>query len=65
MAGNDDAAKDISQDRWLRAIRGIPRLRDARKLRPWLPCSSAFALVDSARFDPLSRFCALRFVPLG
>lgn len=36
MAGDDDAAGDLVQDLWLRVIRGIGRLRDGRRFRPWL-----------------------------
>ena len=36
VAGNDDAAKDMVQDVWLRVLRGIGRVRDGSRLRPWL-----------------------------
>ena len=36
LAGDDSAAGDILQDTWLRVLRGIPRLRDPARLRPWL-----------------------------
>ena len=36
LSGNDDAAKDLSQDTWIRVFRGIARLREPSKLRPWL-----------------------------
>jgi RNA polymerase sigma-70 factor (ECF subfamily) len=35
VAGGD-GADDIVQEVWLRALRGIPRLREGAKLRPWL-----------------------------
>lgn len=36
LAGNDDAARDLAQDTWLRVFRGIAKLREPAKLRPWL-----------------------------
>ena len=36
LAGSDDAAKDLSQDTWLRVFRGIAGLREPARLRPWL-----------------------------
>jgi len=36
MAGSDAAAHDLSQDTWLRVLRGLGGLRDATRLRPWL-----------------------------
>lgn len=36
LAGNDDDAAEMVQDIWLRVVRGISRLRDASRLRPWL-----------------------------
>lgn len=36
LAGDDEAAREILQDVWVRVIRGIPRLRDGSKLRAWL-----------------------------
>ncbi|MCC6164750.1 MAG: sigma-70 family RNA polymerase sigma factor [Acidobacteria bacterium] len=36
LVGDDEAAKDVAQDVWLRVLRGIGRLRDGSKLRPWL-----------------------------
>jgi RNA polymerase sigma factor (sigma-70 family) len=36
LTGDDEAAREILQDVWLRVIRGIPRLRDGSKLRGWL-----------------------------
>jgi RNA polymerase sigma-70 factor (ECF subfamily) len=36
LAGNDDAARDLAQDTWLRVFRGIANLREPGKLRPWL-----------------------------
>jgi RNA polymerase sigma factor (sigma-70 family) len=36
LAGNDDAARDLAQDTWMRVFRGIARLREPAKLRSWL-----------------------------
>lgn len=36
LTGNDDAAAESVQDVWLRVLRGIPRLRDASRLRAWI-----------------------------
>ena len=36
LSGNDDAARDLAQDTWMRVFRGIARLREPAKLRPWL-----------------------------
>ena len=36
LAGEAELARDLSQDVWLRAIRGLPRLLDPAQFRPWL-----------------------------
>jgi RNA polymerase sigma factor (sigma-70 family) len=36
LANSDDSARDLAQDTWLRVLRGIARLREPAKLRPWL-----------------------------
>jgi RNA polymerase sigma-70 factor (ECF subfamily) len=36
LASSDDAARDLAQDTWLRVFRGLARLREPAKLRPWL-----------------------------
>lgn len=36
LIGDDDAAAESVQDVWLRVLRGIPRLRDAGRLRAWI-----------------------------
>ena len=46
LAGEDDAAKDVAQDVWLRVLRGIGRLRDGSRLRPWLFGIARRALMD-------------------
>ena len=45
----DEAARDVAQDVWLRALRGIGRLRDGSKLRPWLFGIARRALMDRLR----------------
>jgi RNA polymerase sigma-70 factor (ECF subfamily) len=36
LADSDQAADDLVQDTWVRVLRGIPGLRDAARIRPWL-----------------------------
>jgi len=36
LAGDDEVARELVQDIWIRVIRGIARLRDGSKLRAWL-----------------------------
>lgn len=36
LANDDDAARDLAQDTWIRVLRGIANLREPAKLRPWL-----------------------------
>lgn len=48
LSGDDDAADDLAQDVWLRVLRGIGRLRDGSKLRPWL-----FGIARRAAMDRL------------
>jgi RNA polymerase sigma-70 factor (ECF subfamily) len=47
--GDDDAARDVAQDVWLRVLRGIGRLRDGSRLRPWLFGIARRALMDRLR----------------
>jgi RNA polymerase sigma-70 factor (ECF subfamily) len=49
VAGDDDAASDAIQDVWLRVLRGIVRLRDGSKLRPWLFGIARHVLMDRLR----------------
>jgi RNA polymerase sigma factor (sigma-70 family) len=49
LAGSDDAAREIVQDLWVRVIRGMPRLRDPAKLRPWLFGIARRTLMDRYR----------------
>jgi RNA polymerase sigma-70 factor (ECF subfamily) len=49
MTGRDEDAQDVLQDVWLRAIRGIPRLRDGSRLRGWLFGITRRVLMDRLR----------------
>jgi len=49
LAGDDEAAREILQDVWVRVIRGIPRLRDGAKLRAWLFGIARRTLMDRLR----------------
>jgi RNA polymerase sigma factor (sigma-70 family) len=49
MTGDPHAAQDIVQDLWLRVLRGIPRLREGAKLRPWLFGIARRAVMDRWR----------------
>jgi RNA polymerase sigma factor (sigma-70 family) len=49
LTGNDDVARDILQDVWLRVIRGIARLRDGSRLRAWLFGIARRTLMDHLR----------------
>ena len=49
LVGEDDAAREIFQDVWVRVIRGIPRLRDGSKLRAWLFGIARRTLTDRLR----------------
>ena len=55
LAPSDEAARDIVQELWLRVIRGIPRLRDPSKLRPWLFGIARRTLMDRLREQYSSR----------
>ena len=45
----EDGASDVVQDVWLRVLRGIGRLRDGTKLRPWLFGIARRAVMDRLR----------------
>jgi RNA polymerase sigma-70 factor (ECF subfamily) len=49
LVSQDDTAKEIVQDLWIRVIRGMPRLRDPAKLRPWLFGIARRTLMDRLR----------------
>ena len=50
LAGSNDAAADLSQDTWLRVLRGIASLREQARLRPWL-----FGIARRVAMDRLRR----------
>jgi RNA polymerase sigma factor (sigma-70 family) len=49
LVGEDEAAREIFQDVWVRVIRGIPQLRDGSKLRAWLFGIARRTLMDRLR----------------
>jgi RNA polymerase sigma factor (sigma-70 family) len=36
LSNDEDIARDLAQDTWIRVLRGIAGLRDPARLRPWL-----------------------------
>src|SRR5689334_3814751 len=50
MADDDDAAADVLQDVWLRVVRAMPRLREAKRVRAWL-----FGIARRTTMDRLRR----------
>jgi RNA polymerase sigma-70 factor (ECF subfamily) len=57
VTADDEAARDVAQDVWLRVLRGIGRLRDGSKLRPCL-----FGIARRAAMDRLREQYASRIV---
>jgi RNA polymerase sigma factor (sigma-70 family) len=49
VTGDDESAKDMTQDVWLRVLRGIGSLQDRAKLRAWLFGIARRALMDRFR----------------
>lgn len=49
LVGDDEDAADTLQEAWLRILRGLPRLRDPARLRPWLFGIARRALMDRLR----------------
>jgi RNA polymerase sigma factor (sigma-70 family) len=49
LTSDDEAAKEIVQDVWVRVLRGINRLRDGTKLRAWLFGIARRAVMDRLR----------------
>ena len=49
LTRSEDEARDVAQDAWLRILRGVGRLQDGRKLRPWLFGITRRALMDRLR----------------
>lgn len=49
LAGTDEAASEVTQDVWLRVLRGIARLREPARLRSWLFGITRRVLMDRLR----------------
>lgn len=49
QVGEEDAAREITQEVWIRVLRGIGRLHDGSKLRAWLFGIARRTLMDSLR----------------
>jgi RNA polymerase sigma factor (sigma-70 family) len=49
LTNDADAAADVVQEVWLRALRGLPTLRDATRFRPWLFGITRRVLMDRLR----------------
>ena len=49
MTGSDEDAQDLQQEVWIRAFRGIARLRDGSRLRGWLFGIAHRVLMDRLR----------------
>jgi RNA polymerase sigma-70 factor (ECF subfamily) len=51
LTGNQDAALDVLQDVWLKAVRGIRSLKAPGSLKPWLYAITHGVAVDRIRRD--------------
>lgn len=49
LAGDDEAAREVVQDTWVRVLRGIGRLSDPAKIGTWLFGIARRALMDRLR----------------
>src|SRR3954468_8722537 len=49
MTGSHDAADDVAQEVWLRVLRGLPRLDDPGRIRPWIFGIARRVLMDRLR----------------
>jgi len=49
LTGGEEAADDAVQDAWLRILRGLPRLREPARLRPWIFGIARRVLMDRLR----------------
>jgi RNA polymerase sigma-70 factor (ECF subfamily) len=49
MTNDQDAAADVVQEVWLRVVRGLTKLRDATRFRPWLFGIARRVLMDRLR----------------
>ncbi|ABF40826.1 sigma-24, ECF subfamily [Candidatus Koribacter versatilis Ellin345] len=50
LTGNRDRALDVLQEAWIRAFRGMRKLKDPGSLRPWL-----YSIVHGVAIDDLRR----------
>ena len=50
LVGNRDVALDVLQEAWIRALRGIRKLKDAGSIRPWL-----YRIVHGVAVDQVCR----------
>jgi RNA polymerase sigma factor (sigma-70 family) len=55
LANSDDVASDLSQDTWVRVLRGMGALREPKKLRPWLFGIARRVAMDRLRFEYVRR----------
>jgi RNA polymerase sigma-70 factor (ECF subfamily) len=53
--GNPQAARDIVQETWIAAIRGLPRLTDSSQFAPWIYAIAYRKAVDAVRAAQRSR----------
>jgi len=51
LLGNEERALDVLQDVWIRAFRGVRKLKDPASLRPWLYRIAYGAAIDRIRGD--------------
>lgn len=58
LTSHDDMAQEITQEVWLRVIRGISRLRDGAKWRAWLFGIARRVLMDRLRAEYSMRLTA-------
>ena len=58
LSNNHDIARDLTQDTWLRVFRGIARLREPSKLRPWLFGIARNVAMDRLRSQYGAATCA-------
>ncbi|HET9473826.1 MAG TPA: sigma-70 family RNA polymerase sigma factor [Steroidobacteraceae bacterium] len=55
LANDDDVAGDLTQDTWVRVLRGIGSLREPAKLRAWLFGIARRVAMDRLRFEYVRR----------
>jgi len=55
LANDDDVAGDLTQDTWVRVLRGIGALREPAKLRAWMFGIARRVAMDRLRFEYVRR----------